>query len=80
MKRKTLTISTPIKQGVSIDTQIERICVNCRFYDHEIGICRKRSPYINHETGLAYWPGVEPDDWCGDFKRLPAEPVQGFMS
>lgn len=80
MKRKTLTISTPIKQGVSIDTQIERICVNCRFYDHEIGICRKRSPYRDFETGLAAWPGIEPDDWCGDFKRLPAEPTEGFMS
>jgi hypothetical protein len=77
MKRKTLTISTPIKQGVSIDTQIERICVNCRFFDW---VCRKRSPYRDSETGRAVWPKVDPEDWCGDFKRLPAEPVEGFMS
>jgi hypothetical protein len=50
MNRKTLTISTPIKQGVSIDTQIERICVNCRFFDW---VCRKRSPYRDFETGRA---------------------------
>jgi hypothetical protein len=80
MKRKTLTITTPIKQGVAIDSQIERTCLNCRFYDHELGLCRKRSPYRDIETGLAIWPGVELDDWCGDFKRLPSEPTEAFMS
>lgn len=80
MKRKTLTIATPIKQGIPIDAQIERVCLNCRFYDHEAESCKKRSPLRDTETGWAVWPGVQPDDWCGDFKRLPAEPTEGFMS
>jgi Fe-S-cluster containining protein len=31
-------------------------------------ICRRYPPMFDPETRKWVWPGVEPDDWCGEFK------------
>ena len=73
MTRRKLSLKEPVPQGTSVETVIERICVNCRSYDPLRLLCRKRSPYRDHVTGEAVWPTVHISDWCGDFKRLPME-------
>lgn len=73
MTRKTLSIKPTAPQHISLNDVVERICENCRHYDDENGLCRKRHPYRNAETGEAVWPEVASNDWCGDFKRLPVE-------
>lgn len=73
MTRKTLTIKPDRPQHTSFDEVVERICQNCRLYDDEPSLCRKRHPYRDQETGQAVWPFVSPFDWCGDFKRRPVE-------
>lgn len=80
MTRRKLSLKEPVPQGISVDVVIERICANCRLYDDARELCRKRSPYRNPETGNAVWPMVDKADWCGDFKRLPVEPISGWMS
>ena len=80
MTRRKLSLKEPVPQGTSVDAVVERICANCRSYDDKQQLCRKRFPYRDHETGEAVWPKVYKDDWCGDFKRLPVEPITGWMS
>lgn len=80
MTRRKLSLKEPVPQGTSVDTVVERVCANCRLYETEQGLCRKRSPYRDPATGDAVWPRVYKTDWCGDFKRLPVEPFAGWMS
>lgn len=71
MNRKTLTLTQHVPQHIPLDDVIDRICGHCRFYDDAEGLCRKRSPYRDADTGYAIWPVVNDSDWCGDYKRLP---------
>ena len=79
MKRRTLTIKTPVSQHIPVDDIIDKVCENCRFFDDiSFGddpkmLCRKKAPYRHFESGEAVWPSVYRADWCGDFKRLPVE-------
>ena len=73
-------------------------CTDCRFFapDHEEeqaqylrharrpSTCRRRAPTIVPEFGgsLGFWPTVNSDEWCGEFKRedsyTPRRPVSPF--
>ena len=71
MKRRFLSLPNPVPQGISVDSVVVQICDNCRFYDAQQYECRKRTPLRRPETGNGCWPKVDPEDWCGEFKRLP---------
>lgn len=63
-------------------------CENCRYFS-EAGECRRYPPQVVESidsesaeyteqvfvssTTLTYWPDVEPDSWCGEFKEKDEE-------
>lgn len=49
-------------------------CVDCKFFSSAFptkaaGECRKNAPTLVDEMGVALFPKVKDDDWCGDFQR-----------
>lgn len=77
MNKRTLTLKKVPAQGIPVSEVVERKCTNCRFWEPESQgygesrSCRRRPPITNITTGKGKWPETHPDDWCGDFKRLP---------
>jgi len=69
MNKRTLTLKSPITQGVKIDDVVNRNCENCRFFDWQDMLCKHRAPYLGQD-GKGNWPAVTVKDWCGQFKRL----------
>ena len=54
--------------------------LNTSYDDVERYQCRRNPPYIT-SRGFTQWPQVQPDDWCGEFGKRPAElqELQGLM-
>ena len=57
---------------------VERLCKNCIFfisYNPEGGNCYRYPPQLvseSYESGQSqtcqYYPWMQPDEWCGEFK------------
>ena len=55
---------------------IAKNCNACNYFEqrrdkklkNEAGLCRFNPPTILETVNpVAYWPSVQPDDWCGKF-------------
>lgn len=42
-------------------------CETCKYYDSQLQTCRIKPPKVNG-AGNGYWPKVNPDDWCGEYR------------
>jgi hypothetical protein len=57
-----------------------RLCGNCGFFAADKGQCRRyaprpftRHPQPEDELKLdAFWPWVQPEDWCGEYEGFAA--------
>lgn len=56
----------------------DRSCAACVFFDASFdgasyGLCRRGAPRFGpHGTLDGVWPEVDVDDWCGEFRKVPA--------
>lgn len=52
-------------------------CATCRFHAGED--CRRHPPRVIVKRGkiAACWPAVEPDEWCGEWRRAETPPNEG---
>ncbi len=58
-------------------------CNTCQWYESDRGLCRRYPPTVvegsngdlNDITSSTYfyWPQVQPDEWCGEYKSLVPE-------
>jgi len=82
MTRKTLSILAPKTQDniVSLDVLVPRKCEFCRLWDRfgglDEGRCRRRPPFVNPANKECVWPTTQINDWCGEFRRLPADKLE----
>lgn len=65
----------------------EMLCENCIFYkessnDNWSGQCHRHAPNSRVEEGsqpsgliIPVWPVTSRRDWCGDWEKLPNEPL-----
>ena len=73
-------VLTKIKRGLVMAEPISRhnryqSCVNCQFWEHKgatFGLCKRHPPKEASEWATwpdrFYRPGVDYDDWCGEFR------------
>lgn len=68
-------------------TEIERICINCKWWDSgqlienaylppgplRLGLCRYNAPKIIGGDGEGAWPVTIGEEWCGVFTLKPED-------
>ena len=63
--------------GVTKRDKEVHTCGYCAFWQEsersaDIGECRKNTPLSGREyDNIAYWPRVQEDMWCGEFRSNP---------
>ena len=68
-----LTRSPPASMGGGYAMTDEPRCGSCRFHVQQS--CRRHPPSMTgHLGGIAAFPGVQEDTWCGEYERHPAPP------
>ena len=49
-------------------------CEDCHYFeadkeDESIGVCRRYPPMLATDEQIGFWPTVDIDDWCGEYKN-----------
>lgn len=50
---------------------VKRSCETCDYWEGHKHECRRQSPREVDTDGYGQFPGINSDEWCGEWKRKP---------